>query len=316
MKLQSQTNPVTTVGSTPVAARLLRQKCACGQHTGGGECAECSKKRRAETALGGMPQRRGVGNREPAEAPPIVHDVLRSPSQLLDAATRASFEPRFGHDFSRVRAHHGVAHIIHAGDPDSPNPDSPDSSPQEIPADAADAGAPSLPVELTYSTVSRQKGVCGDFDWVVNWILKNVKPTTQGFIVQKVTSDMFTQDCADDQKFDSQFDFWWEAWQVRNGQIFSGTSTKPSLGDEFRISNTLGGRGSTLMSGEAKFMEGYGEPLNWGTYKPAGPLKATTTEPPGWSNTGNKRRVIAIQSYDCCSGMNEDSKMDVEETTT
>jgi hypothetical protein len=38
-------------------------------------------------------------------APPVVHDVLRSPGQPLDAATRAFMEPRFGHDFSKVRVH-------------------------------------------------------------------------------------------------------------------------------------------------------------------------------------------------------------------
>jgi hypothetical protein len=38
-------------------------------------------------------------------APPTVHDVLRSPGQPLDAATRAFMEPRFGHDFSKVRVH-------------------------------------------------------------------------------------------------------------------------------------------------------------------------------------------------------------------
>ena len=38
-------------------------------------------------------------------APPIVHDVLRSPGQPLDTAARAFMEPRFGHDFSRVRIH-------------------------------------------------------------------------------------------------------------------------------------------------------------------------------------------------------------------
>ena len=36
---------------------------------------------------------------------PAVHDVLRSPGHPLDAATRAFMEPRFGHDFSRVRVH-------------------------------------------------------------------------------------------------------------------------------------------------------------------------------------------------------------------
>lgn len=41
----------------------------------------------------------------PATAPPIVHEVLRSPGQLLDPQTRAFIEPRFRHDFSGVRVH-------------------------------------------------------------------------------------------------------------------------------------------------------------------------------------------------------------------
>lgn len=43
------------------------------------------------------------GAREPA--PPSIHEVLRSAGQPLDPATRAFFEPRFGHDFSQVRVH-------------------------------------------------------------------------------------------------------------------------------------------------------------------------------------------------------------------
>lgn len=39
------------------------------------------------------------------EAPAVVHDVLRSPGHPLDASTQAFMEPRFGHDFSRVRVH-------------------------------------------------------------------------------------------------------------------------------------------------------------------------------------------------------------------
>jgi hypothetical protein len=40
-----------------------------------------------------------------AEAPAIVHEVVRSPGHPLSAATRAYFEPRFGRDFSQVRVH-------------------------------------------------------------------------------------------------------------------------------------------------------------------------------------------------------------------
>ena len=43
----------------------------------------------------------GSGTRE---VPQIVHDVLRSPGQPLDFATRAFMEPRFGTDFSSVPA--------------------------------------------------------------------------------------------------------------------------------------------------------------------------------------------------------------------
>ncbi len=50
-------------------------------------------------------QRRAVSPAEPTTVPPIVHEVLSSPGQPLDAATRAYMEPRFGHDFSGVRVH-------------------------------------------------------------------------------------------------------------------------------------------------------------------------------------------------------------------
>jgi len=41
----------------------------------------------------------------PAGASAAVQEALRSPGRPLDAATRAFMEPRFGHDFSRVRVH-------------------------------------------------------------------------------------------------------------------------------------------------------------------------------------------------------------------
>ena len=38
-------------------------------------------------------------------APAAVNLVLQSPGEALDDKSRAVFEPRFGHDFSRVRIH-------------------------------------------------------------------------------------------------------------------------------------------------------------------------------------------------------------------
>jgi Domain of unknown function (DUF4157) len=39
------------------------------------------------------------------QAPPIVGEVLQSPGQPLEPATRTFMEPRFGYDFSRVQVH-------------------------------------------------------------------------------------------------------------------------------------------------------------------------------------------------------------------
>jgi hypothetical protein len=84
---------------TPAPIGLLQRQCACGGSPGvDGECEECRKKRLSL-------QRHATNQAGPATAPPIVHEVLRSAGQPLDAATRAFMEPRFRHDFSRVRVH-------------------------------------------------------------------------------------------------------------------------------------------------------------------------------------------------------------------
>jgi hypothetical protein len=68
----------------------LRRKCG-----GNGCCTDCDKKKLQRVAEGPSPM----------QVPAIVHDVLRRSGEPLDGATRASMEPRFAHDFSRVRVH-------------------------------------------------------------------------------------------------------------------------------------------------------------------------------------------------------------------
>lgn len=80
----------------PAAFGGLRRKCACGGSGGsGGECPECNRKTLQRSAF----------DRGAEMAPPIVHEVLRSPGQPLHGPTRSYFEPRFRHDFSKVRIH-------------------------------------------------------------------------------------------------------------------------------------------------------------------------------------------------------------------
>lgn len=93
---QTAKAPVPVLPQAP--AGLLQRQCACGQHTTGGDCEQCRKKK-------GMLQRRAAGPSSLQVAPPIVSEVLRSPGRPLPPRARAFFEPRFGHDFSQVRLH-------------------------------------------------------------------------------------------------------------------------------------------------------------------------------------------------------------------
>ena len=98
LQVPAQASARPAIRSAPFG--ILQRKCACGGSGGsGGECQECKKKKM------NLQRHRGEGS-EPDRVPPIVHDALCSPGQPLDPATRAFFEPRFGHDFSRVRVHH------------------------------------------------------------------------------------------------------------------------------------------------------------------------------------------------------------------
>ncbi len=91
-----KSNLLQRTATTPVHSPIL-QRCSNGV-----ECPECHQKRLERE---GMLQRAAVNSAPTNGVPLIVHDVLNSPGQPLDAGTRAFMEPRFGHDFSRVRVH-------------------------------------------------------------------------------------------------------------------------------------------------------------------------------------------------------------------
>jgi hypothetical protein len=85
--------------AAPSHGAILQRKCACGNHTmAGGECESCKGKK-------GLLQRKSANAGAVGVVPPIVHDVLHSPSQPLDRGTRAFFEQRFERDLSEVRVH-------------------------------------------------------------------------------------------------------------------------------------------------------------------------------------------------------------------
>jgi hypothetical protein len=66
------------------------------------KCAACEEDDKTQ-----MLQTKPAGTSEAAagEAPAIVHEVLGSPGKPLDTEVQAFMEPRFGHDFTKVRVH-------------------------------------------------------------------------------------------------------------------------------------------------------------------------------------------------------------------
>jgi hypothetical protein len=88
----------STASATLSRAGILQRKCACGNHTTGGECDACQSKNR-------ILQRKAANENAFGFVPPVVDDVLRSPGEPLDPVTRSFMGSRFGYDFSAVRVH-------------------------------------------------------------------------------------------------------------------------------------------------------------------------------------------------------------------
>lgn len=128
----------------PAAKGILHRQCACGNHTNGGECQECSNKKgiglqaklrvnepgdiyeqeadRIADQVLTEPARPEVNSVHPhiqriAErttesmetAPVSVERVLVGPGRPLEPALQQDMEQRFDHDFSQVRVHSGPA---------------------------------------------------------------------------------------------------------------------------------------------------------------------------------------------------------------
>ena len=93
-----------------VAAQVLRMPetqvqgpCACG-----GTCSDCTAGGHDVEGLQRQASHGQAYAPEPSVPPESpIHDVLRAPGQPLDLGTRAFMNPRFGHDFARVRVHIG-----------------------------------------------------------------------------------------------------------------------------------------------------------------------------------------------------------------
>jgi hypothetical protein len=78
----------------------LQRACVCG-----GACPRCQTHQADREPDRLRTKRVHAGNTGLMAAAPSFHEVLAAPGQPLDSGIRGFMEPRFGHDFSRVRVH-------------------------------------------------------------------------------------------------------------------------------------------------------------------------------------------------------------------
>ena len=85
---------------TRIQQPQLRRTCACG-----GLCPKCQSGHPGHSHEHLQTKHGRADNPGPIATSPVVHEVLAAPGRPLDSAARDYLEPRFGHDFSRVRVH-------------------------------------------------------------------------------------------------------------------------------------------------------------------------------------------------------------------
>jgi hypothetical protein len=103
--LQAQSKIPSKSSITAVPSGILQRKYDCGRSPGfAGEFHEYGKQKLSPQRSTRNPE---LETGDSCGVPTIVHEVLNSPGQPLDPQTRAFMEPRFGHDFGKVRIHAG-----------------------------------------------------------------------------------------------------------------------------------------------------------------------------------------------------------------
>ena len=180
----------TSLSPKPASFGVLQLKCA----RGGSSSAQSEAKEKVTTL-----QRQQNSHTAPDRIPSIVQEVLRVPGQPLEAETRAFFEPRFGHDFSRVRIH-----------TDAKAADS---------ARAVDALAYTVGSEIVFGTAqyapATMEGKMLLAHELTHVMQQNGNPAGQGETVLGEASDLYEREA-----------------DRASSQIFSGMETSPSPGQE------------------------------------------------------------------------------------
>ena len=171
-------------------------------------------------------------------------------------------------------------------------------------SDAPTSTSSSATLSVTTKQAPTDQG-CGGYSAKRQWSISGGSDSTNGFVVQKVAFDTRQLKCDDSDDTLPGTATYWEAWQVRGGKVFVGTSTTPHSADTFAYPSRGSHRGRNIERGNAKYIDGYTAPTSWGHDAPeAQALPSTTTQPAGWTDSGTIACSIS-ETFDCCGDKND-----------
>jgi hypothetical protein len=141
----------------------------------------------------------------------------------------------------------------------------------------------------------------GSAEFPVTWSIPD--PNANGWIIQHVQFGGHKTDCdGNDVATNLGTDEYWEGWQVRNGQVFVGSTANAHRADTFRTpSEGASTRGVSTITGHVTYIPNYDlkEPP-WGhTVAAAGDLPTMTAAPPGWDDGLAREHRLRVEWDDC-----------------
>jgi hypothetical protein len=291
-------------------------------------CAQCEEEKREE-GKGGPPGAVIEGHLAAGI------QALRGRGAPLPASERSFFEPRFGHDFARVRLHAGshadslarslearaftVGQDIVLGESEyaPASPEGRQVLAHELVHTVQQSGEADRIQRLTITRHSFSKGTCHERN--VQWVFSLDRPASaDGYIVQHIEMGDFINECPNVQAGPPNIkQSFWEAWKLRKGQKVDWTTTRDKWTDGSTHPPLPNTSGVDFANGEVKFflqsttgdLGDFGvAPSNaasgWspGGVTTSGALPSTASQPSWWSGSpaeGPAKRSIWAD-WNCC----------------
>jgi hypothetical protein len=296
-------------------------------------CQECEEERRREEELQG----KGTGLTGEDIDGHVTSELqtLRGRGSPLPESARGFFEPRFGHDFARVRVHTGTRAeqlarsvdaraftlgqdiVFGSGEYSPETKEGRHVLAHELTHVVQQGRAQPHIQRLTITQHAFTKGTCGERN--VQWVFSLDKAASEdGYIVQQIDKAEFVKTCPDKAIGPpTPIQTFWEAWFIKKGDTVDWTTVRDKWTDGNTRPPRPGTNGSDVAAGTVKFftkkttcdLGDFGtapaDPKSpWGTGKVpnSGALPSTPSKPAWWDNTpaeGPAQRGVWA-SWDCC----------------